>query len=83
MPASARARLASFAAAVALVSIPLVGIAGPVSAASAVSCDEGDDGAFVFESYDADFSLDVDAEGRSTLTTVETFVAQFPDIDQN
>jgi len=76
-------RLASFAAAVALALVPLIGVAGPATAASSVSCDQGDDSAFEFESYDADFSLDVDENGRSTLTTVETFVALFPDIDQN
>jgi uncharacterized membrane protein YgcG len=38
---------------------------------------------FSFSSYDADFFLDTDADGRSTLTTVETFVAQFPEADQN
>jgi uncharacterized membrane protein YgcG len=80
-------KLASFAAAVALVSIPLaaipLGAAEPAAAASAVSCDQGDDSAFEFQAYDADFYLGVDENGRSTLTTVETFVAQFPDIDQN
>jgi len=76
-------RLAQFAAAVALASLPLLGVAAPASAASAASCDQGDDADFSFESYDADFYLDVDENGRSTLTTVETFVAQFPDIDQN
>jgi len=49
-------------------------------AASAVSADVND---FSFESFDADYYLDVDADGRSTLTTVETFVAVFPDVDQN
>ncbi len=38
---------------------------------------------FVFESFTADYYLDVDEEGRSVLTTVETFVAVFPDFDQN
>ena len=62
--------------------MPLLVVA-PASAAPAVSCNEGDDAAFTFDSYDADFYLDVDSDGRSTLTTVETFVARFPDIDQN
>lgn len=75
-------RLASFAAVLALSAAPLL-LASPASAAPSVSCDEGSDAAFSFESYDADFSLDTDADGRSTLTTVETFVALFPDIDQN
>lgn len=38
---------------------------------------------FEFESLTVDYYLDVDGEGRSTLTTVETFVAVFPDFDQN
>ena len=38
---------------------------------------------FSFSSYDADFYLGTDADGRSTLTTVETFVAEFPETDQN
>ncbi|MBN9238162.1 MAG: hypothetical protein BGO97_00655 [Micrococcales bacterium 70-64] len=82
MTEQARVRLASFSAALVLAALPLLA-AVPAHAAPAVSCDEGDDGAFSFESYDADFYLDVDADGRSTLRTVETFVALFPDIDQN
>lgn len=38
---------------------------------------------FRFSEYSADFVLDRDDEGRSTLTTVETFVAEFPESDQN
>jgi len=38
---------------------------------------------FEFESYSADYYLARDAEGHSTLRTVETFVAVFPDFDQN
>ena len=34
---------------------------------------------FEFESFSADYFLDVDSDGRSTLTTVETFVALFPE----
>ncbi|GAA1220440.1 DUF2207 domain-containing protein [Rhodoglobus aureus] len=33
---------------------------------------------FEFDTYDADFFLDRDGEGRSTLRTIETFVAMFP-----
>ena len=57
--------------------------ASAIPAAAAVSCDQGNDNDFTFESFDADYYLDVDAAGRSILTTVETFVAVFPDIDQN
>ncbi len=38
---------------------------------------------FEFDSYSADFYLGRDAQGHSTLRTVETFVARFPDFDQN
>lgn len=38
---------------------------------------------FEFESYSADYFLSRDAEGHSTLKTVETFVARFPLFDQN
>ncbi|MBB5632581.1 putative membrane protein YgcG [Cryobacterium mesophilum] len=38
---------------------------------------------FTFDSYSADYYLDRDAQNHSTLTTVETFVARFPDFDQN
>ncbi len=38
---------------------------------------------FEFESFESDYYLGVDAEGRSTLRTVERLVAVFPDHDQN
>ncbi|WP_081416241.1 DUF2207 family protein [Gryllotalpicola ginsengisoli] len=38
---------------------------------------------FSFKSLDADYTLGTDASGRSTLDTTETFVAEFPDYDQN
>lgn len=49
----------------------------PVSPAHADTDD------FEFESYHADYTLSRDEEGRSTLHTVETLVALFPDHDQN
>jgi uncharacterized membrane protein YgcG len=55
----------------------------PVAAApiaSGVSAGVDD---FSFSSYEADFFLGTDADGRSTLKTVETFVAEFPETDQN
>ncbi|MDP3209069.1 MAG: DUF2207 domain-containing protein, partial [Rhodoglobus sp.] len=55
--------------------------ATPVTPAASVVRAGVDD--FSFESFSADYYLDVDSEGRSTLTTVETFVAVFPDINQN
>jgi uncharacterized membrane protein YgcG len=47
---------------------------------SAASADTSD---FTFTSFDADYYLSRDDAGHSTLRTVETFVAQFPDFDQN
>ncbi|NLB47581.1 MAG: DUF2207 domain-containing protein [Microbacteriaceae bacterium] len=38
---------------------------------------------FEFASFDADYYLDRDDHGQSMLRTVETLVAEFPDIDQN
>ena len=38
---------------------------------------------FTFASFDGDYRLGRDAEGHSTLTTVETLVARFPETDQN
>lgn len=38
---------------------------------------------FVIESFDASYLLGRDAEGRSTLQTVERIVAVFPSFDQN
>ncbi|TFC31718.1 DUF2207 domain-containing protein [Cryobacterium sp. TMT1-3] len=54
--------------------------AANTSAVSLVGSDAND---FSFESFDAQYELGLDADGRSTLTTVETIVARFPDIDQN
>lgn len=38
---------------------------------------------FEFASYDADYHLGIDDAGHSTLRTVETLVAVFPEFDQN
>lgn len=38
---------------------------------------------FEFESYTADYYLGRDEAGHAVLRTVETFVARFPDFDQN
>jgi uncharacterized membrane protein YgcG len=38
---------------------------------------------FSFSLYAGEYFLDRDAAGHSTLRTVETFVAEFPDFDQN
>jgi uncharacterized membrane protein YgcG len=38
---------------------------------------------FSFRSFDGEYTLGRDGDGHSTLTAVETFVAEFPDFDQN
>ncbi len=38
---------------------------------------------FVIRDFQADYYLNKDSEGRSTLRTVESITADFPDIDQN
>ncbi|TFB48411.1 DUF2207 domain-containing protein [Cryobacterium tagatosivorans] len=38
---------------------------------------------FTFDSWHSDFRLGLADDGRSTLTTTETIVARFPEIDQN
>ncbi len=79
-------RLLAGLAAIALAAIPL-SAALPATASVPHPVSPGvvhagvDD--FSFESFTADYYLDTDADGRSTLTTVETFVAVFPDFDQN
>lgn len=55
---------------------------GGHTAVSVVGAPSGVDD-FVFDSFDAHYVLGIDDEQRSTLTTTETLVAVFPDIDQN
>jgi len=50
------------------------------SVRAAVPADTSD---FSFALYAGEYFLDRDATGHSTLRTVETFVAEFPDFDQN
>ena len=38
---------------------------------------------FTFSSFEGEYTLGRDDEGRSTLRSVETFVAEFPEFDQN
>ena len=38
---------------------------------------------FTFSSFDGEYTLGRDANGNATLRSVETFVAEFPDFDQN
>lgn len=50
------------------------------SVRAAVAADTSD---FTFSLYAGEYFLDRDEAGHSTLRTVETFVAEFPDFDQN
>ncbi|POH63154.1 MULTISPECIES: DUF2207 domain-containing protein [Cryobacterium] len=56
------------------------GAAGGTFAPQSVSAGVDD---FSFASLHADYRLDRDEEGHSTLATTETLVAQFPETDQN
>jgi uncharacterized membrane protein YgcG len=68
-------RLAAALAALALaLSIP---------ALPAAALESMDTSAFSFESFDAEYHLDIDDSGRATMRVVETIVALFPDFDQN
>jgi uncharacterized membrane protein YgcG len=62
----------------------LVGFAVPLpaTAAARMPAIQGIDD-FTFDSWHSDYRLGVDAAGRSVLTTTETIVARFPDVDQN
>jgi len=67
----------------ALVSIGLalaVGFSFSLAAATPARAGVDD---FTFESLDVQYYLSRDDAGHSTLRTVETFVALFPDFDQN
>jgi uncharacterized membrane protein YgcG len=70
-------RLAAVAFALGLALVP----AAAASGAPAIAPLGVDD--FEFESFHAEYYLDIDENGRSTLRTVETLVALFPDFDQN
>ncbi|MDJ0339471.1 DUF2207 domain-containing protein [Cryobacterium sp. PH31-O1] len=59
---------------------PTQAAAASPSAVSIVGSDASD---FSFDSFDSQYELQLDADGRSTLKTVETIVARFPEIDQN
>jgi len=77
LPGNLTAAVAAFLLAVPL-AVVLGGAAidGPAEAPAGVQD-------FTFDLYSADYYLARDAEGHSTLRTVETFVARFPDVDQN
>ncbi|KJL29613.1 DUF2207 domain-containing protein [Microbacterium oxydans] len=73
--------LAVLALAAAALAAPTAATAASVpSAESAVSADVND---FSYASWDAEYELSLDSEGRSWLHVTETLVARFPDFDQN
>lgn len=77
-PSRRRLAAAVLAALVHLAVSPALVTALPAAAAVPAGVDD-----FAFDSFEADYYLDRDGEGRSTLRTVEKLVAQFPDADQN
>lgn len=86
-------RLVATAVAVALSSLLVAGgvLSAPAAPAQAHLADRAPNAAvtptgvddFSFASFDGDYRLGRDTQGHSTLTTVETLVARFPDTDQN
>ncbi len=58
-----------------------VGVGASAVAASAIAVTDVSD--FSFDSFDGQYFLDVDSDGRATTRVVETLVARFPDFDQN
>lgn len=60
-----------------------IGLGGPVAAASASPVAHHDTSDFSFDSFDAQYYLDLDASGHATTRVVETLVAVFPAFDQN
>ena len=73
MTARLRARLLALLGALALVLAPLL-------AAPAARADTND---FSYASWDAQYRLSRDADGRAMLAVTETLVAEFPEFDQN
>lgn len=71
------------AAAVALGAVGMVGVLAPPEAAHAAQGIRSDVEDFTFSSFDGEYTLGRDDNGNSTLTAVETFVAEFPEFDQN
>ncbi len=53
-------------------------VSAPGAPARAAGVDD-----FTFDSFDADYTLTRESDGRSSLRTVEHLVARFPDVDQN
>jgi len=74
------ARIAAAAAALLLIG----GLApGGYFETPALAAQPADVDDFTFDSFDGEYELSRDAEGRSSLRTKETIVARFPDFDQN
>ncbi len=76
-------RLLAVAVAGFVLTIPLSGAALSPSAPDAATVIRTGVQDFAFESYTADYYLGRDEAGHAILRTVETFVALFPDFDQN
>ena len=57
--------------------------AGGTASAESLARGVADVQNFTFASYEADYYLSLAEDRTSRLTTVETFVAEFPDFDQN
>ncbi len=62
----------------AVLTLALLGVSAPASAAAVTGVDD-----FEFASFDAEYTLTRDTDGTSVLHVVETIVARFPDFQQN
>lgn len=72
-------RIITLAAALVLPALVLI----PSASASGTPALRSDTSDFVFESFDADYTLSRDSAGLAEMRVVETLVALFPDFDQN
>jgi uncharacterized membrane protein YgcG len=72
----------------ALIAVTAGGVLALAGATSAMAgglhaSDDDNVSNFTFSQFDARYLVDQDADGYSTLDATETFVAEFPDFDQN
>lgn len=78
-----RARLTALIAVTAGGVLALAGATSAMAGSLHASDDDDNVSNFTFSQFDARYLVDQDADGYSTLDATETFVAEFPDFDQN
>lgn len=80
VPRSTPRRIGGMAAVTAALLITAAMALPPAAHADDMRSDVSD---FTFSSFDGEYTLGRDADGHSTLRALETFVAEFPEFDQN